>query len=355
MQAEVARKVVDFTQQERNRTVRILVTGGAGFIGSALIRHLIGETDAVVCNYDCLTYAANPNSLIGVSHSPRYSMQQHSICDSEALHKAFREFRPTAVMHLAAESHVDRSIDSAEPFITTNIVGTFHLLEVTRLYWNRLDREEKDNFRFLHVSTDEVYGDIADREDSPREDSSYAPSSPYSASKASADHLVRAWHRTYGLPVMITIGSNNFGPYQHAEKLIPSMIQKATRGENLPIYGNGEQTRDWLYVSDHIQALMMVLKDGEIGESYNIATGNHKKNIDVVREICELLEELAPEAKPRGVLHFKELIRFVEDRPGHDKEYSMDTSKIHNTLGWSPKESFHAGLRKTVMWHLSNR
>ncbi len=334
--------------------MRILVTGGAGFIGSALIRHLIKETEAVVCNYDYLTYAANPDALQGVSESPRYSMQEHSICDSEALHKVFREFRPTAVMHLAAESHVDRSIDSAEPFIMTNIVGTYHLLEATRLYWNRLEGEKKDNFRLLHVSTDEVYGDVTDMEQIPTETSPYAPSSPYSASKASADHLVRAWHRTYGLPVMITLGSNNFGPYQHAEKLIPSMIQKAIRGENLPIYGNGEQTRDWLYVSDHVLALMAVLKEGEIGESYNIATGHHKTNIAVVREICELLEELAPKAKPHGISHFKELIRFVKDRPGHDREYAVDTSKIHSTLDWSPKESFQTGLRKTVMWYLSN-
>lgn len=335
-------------------TSRILVTGGAGFIGSAVVRHLLDKTSSDVANIDKLTYAGNLDSLVSVTNSPRYSFYQVDICDSAALDIVFKEFQPTAVMHLAAESHVDRSIDGPAEFIQTNIVGTYSLLEATRRYWNDLPADERDSFRFHHVSTDEVYGDLEGTEDLFTETTSYAPSSPYSASKASSDHLVRAWQRTYGLPVLLTNCSNNYGPYHFPEKLIPHMILSALAGKPLPVYGDGLQVRDWLYVEDHARALVEVVTRGEVGETYNIGGHNEKANIDVVKEICRLLEELVP-VKPSGVTKYADLITFVKDRPGHDVRYAIDASKIKDELGWLPVESFETGLRKTVVWYLENK
>ncbi|GAD02746.1 dTDP-glucose 4,6-dehydratase [Agarivorans albus] len=339
---------------------KILVTGGAGFIGSAVVRHIIDNTNDGVLNVDVLTYAGNVASLDKVSSNPRYQFLQASICDKTAMAKAFAEFKPTAVMHLAAESHVDRSIDGPGEFIQTNIVGTYNLLEAAREFWGGLEGEDKDNFRFHHISTDEVYGDLEGTEDLFLETTPYAPSSPYSASKASSDHLVRAWHRTYGLPVVITNCSNNYGPYHFPEKLIPHVILNALEAKALPVYGDGLQIRDWLFVEDHARALYMVVTTGEIGETYNIGGHNEKTNIDVVRTICSLLEELAPsEAKARltaaGLCQFEDLITFVKDRPGHDARYAIDASKIANELGWTPEESFDTGIRKTVEWYLSHQ
>ncbi len=333
---------------------KILVTGGAGFIGSAVCRHIINETSDAVLNLDKLTYAGNLASLESIEKSPRYQFRQADICDAAALAEIFASFQPDCVMHLAAESHVDRSIDGPSAFIQTNIVGTYTLLEVARSYWKSLDENRAAAFRFHHISTDEVYGDLHGTDDLFCETTPYAPSSPYSASKASSDHLARAWLRTYGLPVIVTNCSNNYGPYHFPEKLIPLTILNALAGKNLPVYGRGTQIRDWLYVEDHARALYLVVSQGVVGETYNIGGHNEKQNIEVVELICDLLEELAPE-KPTGVSHYRDLIRFVSDRPGHDLRYAIDASKIERELGWRPQETFESGLRKTVFWYLSNK
>lgn len=335
--------------------MKLLVTGGAGFIGSAVIRHLIENTDHVVANVDKLTYAGNLDSVAAVSSSDRYRFYQVDICDRAGLDKVFSEFQPDAVMHLAAESHVDRSIDGPAAFIETNIVGTYTLLEAARSYWQTLPAECKAAFRFHHISTDEVYGDLHGTDDLFTETTPYAPSSPYSASKASSDHLVRAWQRTYGLPTLVTNCSNNYGPYHFPEKLIPHMILNALAGKPLPVYGDGNQIRDWLYVEDHARALVKVVTEGEVGETYNIGGHNEKRNIEVVRTLCSLLEELAADQKPAGVARYEDLITFVKDRPGHDVRYAIDASKIESELGWKPEETFETGLRKTVAWYLNNR
>ena len=332
---------------------RVLVTGGAGFIGSAVVRHLIEATEYEVLNVDKLTYAGNLESLASVSNSPRYRFAQTDICDRETLTNLFAEFQPTHVMHLAAESHVDRSIDGPAAFIETNIVGTYTLLEVTRQYLDRLQPTARDSFRFHHISTDEVYGDLHGVDDLFTEETPYQPSSPYSASKASSDHLVRAWHRTYGLPVVVTNCSNNYGPYHFPEKLIPLAILNAIEGKPIPVYGQGDQIRDWLYVEDHARALVKVVFEGEIGETYNIGGHNEKTNLYVVETLCDLLDQRIVE-KPSGIESFRELITFVTDRPGHDKRYAIDASKIEATLGWIPVETFETGLAKTVDWFLAN-
>lgn len=334
-------------------SMKILVTGGAGFIGSAVIRHIIKNTKDSVVNVDALTYAGNLESLREIDASDRYCFEHVNICDRAAMERVFAEHQPDAVMHLAAESHVDRSIDGPAEFIQTNIVGTYTLLEVARQYWKEMDGSRKDAFRFHHISTDEVYGDLEGPEDLFTENTSYAPSSPYSACKASSDHLVRAWQRTYGLPTVITNCSNNYGPYHFPEKLIPLIILNALEGKPLPVYGKGEQIRDWLYVEDHARALYRVVTEGKVGETYNIGGHNEKRNIEVVQSLCELLEELAPQ-KPVGVNSYSDLITFVEDRPGHDLRYAIDASKIHRELGWVPDETFETGLSKTVQWYLSN-
>ena len=333
--------------------MRILITGGAGFIGSALIRHLIQSTEHEVLNLDKLTYAGNLESLAPVDDNPRYRFVQADVADSPVVAQTLAEFQPEAIMHLAAESHVDRSIDGPAAFIQTNIVGTYSLLESTRTYWLGLSAERKAAFRFHHISTDEVYGDLHGVDDLFTETTPYAPSSPYSASKAASDHLVRAWQRTYGLPVLITNCSNNYGPYHFPEKLIPLMILNALAGKPLPVYGNGQQVRDWLYVEDHARALLKVVSEGQVGETYNIGGHNEQKNLDVVRAICALLEELAPQ-KPAGIARYEDLITYVQDRPGHDLRYAIDASKIEHELGWVPQETFETGLRKTVQWYLDN-
>lgn len=336
-------------------TSRILVTGGAGFIGSAVVRNLIQNTAHHVANLDKLTYAGNLESLVGVADSSRYHFYQVDICDGVALDTVFAEFKPTAVMHLAAESHVDRSIDGPADFIQTNIVGTYSLLEATRRFWSALPAAEKSAFRFHHISTDEVYGDLEGTDELFVETTPYAPSSPYSASKASSDHLVRAWQRTYGLPVLLTNCSNNYGPYHFPEKLIPHVILNALAGKPLPVYGDGSQIRDWLYVEDHARALVEVVSNGRVGETYNIGGHNEKRNLEVVQSICALLDELRPQYADDGALnHYSELITFVKDRPGHDLRYAIDASKIERELGWVPQESFETGLRKTVQWYLDN-
>ncbi len=331
--------------------MNILVTGGAGFIGSAVIRHLINETEHHVLNVDKLTYAGNLESLISVSDHPRYQFTQTDICDHISLTRLFLEFQPDIVMHLAAESHVDRSIDGPAEFINTNIVGTYTLLEVARKYWQNLSTIKKSRFKFHHISTDEVYGDLEGTTDLFTETTPYLPSSPYSASKASSDHLVRAWHRTYGLPVVVTNCSNNYGPYHFPEKLIPLMILNALDGKPLPVYGNGQQIRDWLFVEDHARALYQVATEGIVGENYNIGGHNEKQNIEVVKTICKILDELKP--RPEGKT-YASLITFVNDRPGHDLRYAIDASKIERELGWKPQESFETGIRKTVQWYLNN-
>ncbi|ELG5191242.1 dTDP-glucose 4,6-dehydratase [Vibrio vulnificus] len=334
--------------------MKILVTGGAGFIGSAVVRHIIENTNSSVVNVDKLTYAGNLESLAGVEKHERYAFEQLDICDRSELDRVFSMYQPDAVMHLAAESHVDRSIDGPAAFIETNIVGTYTLLEATRSYWNTLDGERKAAFRFHHISTDEVYGDLEGTDDLFTETTSYAPSSPYSASKASSDHLVRAWLRTYGLPTIVTNCSNNYGPYHFPEKLIPLMILNALEGKSLPVYGDGMQIRDWLFVEDHARALYKVVTEGVVGETYNIGGHNEKANIDVVKTICSLLEELVPN-KPQGVAQYLDLITYVKDRPGHDVRYAIDASKIERELGWKPQETFESGIRKTVEWYLNNQ
>lgn len=333
--------------------MRLMITGGAGFIGSAVIRHIIKNTNHEVLNVDKLTYAGNLESLVSVANNERYTFSQTDICDRTALDQLFADYQPDAVMHLAAESHVDRSITGPFAFIETNIIGTYQLLEASRHYWNSLEESKKQKFRFHHISTDEVYGDLEGTTDLFTETTSYSPSSPYSASKASSDHLVRAWNRTYGLPVLVTNCSNNYGPYHFPEKLIPLMILNALQGKALPVYGNGQQIRDWLFVEDHARALFKVVSEGAVGETYNIGGHNEKANLDVVHGICELLEELAPN-KPEGVHQYKDLITYVKDRPGHDVRYAIDASKIQRELGWTPEESFETGLRKTVQWYLDN-
>lgn len=331
--------------------MHIIITGGAGFIGSALIRYIIKNTDHKVLNIDKLTYAGNLESLIEVDDHSNYTFRQIDICDALAIEQAFNDFQPDLIMHLAAESHVDRSITGPAEFINTNIVGTYTLLEVSRKYWQDLQEDKKSNFRFHHISTDEVYGDLESTTDLFTESTPYAPSSPYSASKASSDHLVRAWYRTYGLPIIITNCSNNYGPYHFPEKLIPLVILNALEGQALPIYGKGNQIRDWLYVEDHAKALYEVVTKGAIGETYNIGGHNEKQNIDVVKTICQILDELKPQSNGRP---YEELITFVQDRPGHDLRYAIDASKIQNDLGWTPEEDFESGIRKTVEWYLNN-
>ena len=331
--------------------MKILVTGGAGFIGSAVIRHIISNTQDSVINLDKLTYAGNLESLISISDNERYAFEQVDICDANELKRVFSEYQPDVVMHLAAESHVDRSIDGPDEFIQTNIVGTYNLLETARAYWSTISETRKKAFRFHHISTDEVYGDLEGTTDLFTESTAYAPSSPYSASKASSDHLVRAWHRTYGFPVIITNCSNNYGPYHFPEKLIPLVILNALDGKNLPIYGKGDQIRDWLYVEDHARALYKVVNEGIVGETYNIGGHNEKQNIEVVRTICNILDELQPQANAQP---YELLITFVKDRPGHDLRYAIDASKIDNELNWTPVESFESGIRKTVTWYLDN-
>ncbi|WP_062705070.1 dTDP-glucose 4,6-dehydratase [Grimontia marina] len=334
--------------------MKILVTGGAGFIGSAVVRHIIEDTKDSVVNVDKLTYAGNLESLASVANNERYAFEQVDICDRSELDRIFSLHQPDVVMHLAAESHVDRSIDGPAAFIETNIIGTYNLLEAARQYWNSLDNDKKAAFRFHHISTDEVYGDLEGTTDLFTEETSYEPSSPYSASKASSDHLVRAWLRTYGLPTIVTNCSNNYGPYHFPEKLIPLMILNALDGKALPVYGDGMQIRDWLFVEDHARALYKVATEGEIGETYNIGGHNEKANIEVVKTICALLEELVP-TKPEGVVQYQDLITYVKDRPGHDVRYAIDASKIERELGWKPEETFESGIRKTAMWYLDNK
>ena len=332
--------------------MKYLITGGAGFIGSAVIRHLIQNTEHDVINVDKLTYAGNLESLISVSDHDRYHFEQVDICDTEEVKRLFEQYQPDGVMHLAAESHVDRSIDGPAAFIETNIVGTYILLNAAREYWSGLDKQHAASFRFHHVSTDEVYGSLP-ATGLFTETSRYEPNSPYSASKSSSDHLVRAWCATYGLPIVITNCSNNYGPYQFPEKLIPLVILNAISGKTLPIYGKGDQIRDWLYVDDHARALCLVLAKGLVGETYNIGGHNEKTNLQVVHTVCDLLEEFVPK-HPDGVTSYRDLVEYVADRPGHDQRYAIDAGKIQKELGWTPDETFDTGLRKTVQWYLNN-
>ena len=328
--------------------MKFVITGGAGFIGSALVRMIINKTEHQVLNIDKLTYAGHLESLETVNSSERYQFKKVDICDSESINRILNEYKPDAIMHLAAESHVDRSIDGSAEFIKTNINGTHTLLEEAKHYWQKLEGEQKDTFRFLHVSTDEVYGELGETgyftEETP-----YDPRSPYSSSKASSDHLVRAWYHTYGLPTMITNCSNNYGPYQFPEKLIPVVILKALQGKEIPVYGSGENVRDWLYVDNHARALLTVLNKGLPGETYNIGGHNEKKNIDVVNTICDTLNDLVPKAA-----NYRDQIKFVTDRPGHDFRYAIDASKIEKELGWTPEETFDSGIKKTIQWYLDN-
>jgi len=330
--------------------MKIFITGGAGFIGSALIRYLISETEHEIVNIDKLTYAGNLESLQPIASSSRYHFEHVDICDSSKINALFNQYNPDAIMHLAAESHVDRSIDGPLEFVQTNVMGTAVLLDEAKKYWNQLNEEKKSSFRFHHISTDEVYGSLGEtglfREDTP-----YDPSSPYSASKSSSDHLVRAWHRTFGLPVVITNCSNNYGPYQFPEKLIPLVLLNAKAGKPLPIYGKGNQIRDWLYVDDHARALFRVLEKGTPGETYNIGGNNEKTNLEVVHTICDILEELLPDSP---YTPFKDLITYVADRPGHDLRYAIDATKIKDDLDWEPAETFETGIRKTLEWYLDN-
>lgn len=332
--------------------MKLLVTGGAGFIGSAVIRHFVREVGAEVVNVDKLTYAGNIESLGDAASSPRYAFECVDICDREAVERIFRLQQPDAVMHLAAESHVDRSIDAPNDFVETNVIGTFNLLQAALAYFHTLDSSKAEQFRFLHVSTDEVYGDLHDTGVCASEEMRYAPSSPYAATKAGSDHLVRAWGRTYRLPILVTNCSNNYGPYQFPEKLIPHMILNALAAKPLPVYGDGSQVRDWLYVEDHVDALHTVLKYGRVGETYNIGGYEERRNIDVVRLLCEILARIAPATA--SCSDFESLIAFVDDRPGHDARYAIDASKIRSELGWRPRETFETGLEKTVRWYLDN-
>lgn len=333
--------------------MKFLITGGAGFIGSAVVRYLIRSTKHSVVNFDKLTYAGNLESLRSVEADERYVFVKADICDASAVAGALEEHQPDIIMHLAAESHVDNSIDGPAVFINTNIVGTSVLLEAAKDYWLNLAGDRKSSFRFHHISTDEVYGDLEGTDDLFVESTPYAPSSPYSASKAASDHLVRAWFRTYGLPILVTNCSNNYGPYQFPEKLIPKMIMNALKGSPLTIYGSGKQIRDWLFVDDHARALVKVALDGRVGETYNIGGHNEKENIEVIKVICELLEEMRPD-KPQGVGRYEELIEYVADRPGHDQRYAIDAGKIERDLDFLPDESFETGMRKTVRWYLEN-
>lgn len=333
--------------------MKVLITGGSGFIGSAVIRMMIADGTHNVVNMDALTYASNLKSLTGVCDDSAYCFEKVDIRDRDAVNSVFERYKPDSIMHLAAESHVDRSIDNPKDFIQTNIVGTYNLLEAATEYWWDLEDEVKSQFRFHHVSTDEVYGDLKLGDGLFTEETPYAPSSPYAASKASADHLVRAWHRTYSLPVVITNCSNNYGPYQFPEKLIPLMILNALDGKPLPIYGDGGQIRDWLFVEDHARALITVLQEGRIGETYNVGGQNEKTNLEVAEAVCTYLEGLAPN-KPAGITAYNELINFVPDRPGHDIRYAIDARKIQRDLGWTPRETFESGLRKTVEWYLTH-
>lgn len=328
--------------------MRVIVTGGAGFIGSALVRHLVLDKGYDVLNVDALTYAGNRASLHTVEDKPNYRFLQANICDRGAMERAIQGFRPDRIMHLAAESHVDRSITGAADFIQTNVIGTFILLETARGYWSKLKGLQKDDFRFLHVSTDEVYGSLGD-DGLFREDTPYDPSSPYSASKASSDHLAMAWQRTYGLPIVVSNCSNNYGPYHFPEKLIPLTILNALVGAELPVYGKGENVRDWLYVEDHASALDIIAERGRLGETYNVGGRNERRNIEVVRQICEVLDRIVPASRPR-----EELIKFVTDRPGHDARYAIDATKLENELGWRAQENFDSGIEKTVAWYLEN-
>lgn len=351
-------RVLNIAKQVRIILVKILVTGGAGFIGSAVVRHIINNTQDSVVNVDKLTYAGNLESLSDVSESQRYFFEQADICDAAAMARIFAEHKPDAVMHLAAESHVDRSITGPADFIETNIVGTYVLLEAARAYWSALDKGAKQAFRFHHISTDEVYGDLPHPDEAQpgeplplfTENTAYAPSSPYSASKASSDHLVRAWLRTYGMPTLVTNCSNNYGPYHFPEKLIPLVILNALEGKPLPIYGKGDQIRDWLYVEDHARALYTVVTQGVAGETYNIGGHNEKQNLDVVHTICDLLDEIVPKEGS-----YRDQITYVTDRPGHDRRYAIDADKISRELGWKPQETFESGIRKTVRWYLDNQ
>lgn len=333
--------------------MKILVTGGAGFIGSALIRHILASTKHSVFNLDLLTYAGNLDSLDTANNNSRYDFKKCDIRSRDDLQRIFKDYKPNWIMHLAAESHVDRSIDSPVEFVSTNVLGTFCMLEEARAYWSNLNRPDQAKFRFHHISTDEVFGDLG--ADGPlfTETTPYTPSSPYSASKASSDHFVRAWGKTYGLPILISNCSNNYGPFQFPEKLIPHIILNAMHGKDLPVYGDGSQVRDWLFVEDHAKALYNVVNTGVVGETYNIGGHNEKTNLQVVETICNLLEELCP-SKPVGVSRYRDLISFVKDRPGHDIRYAIDASKIEADLGWVPLESFESGLRKTVQWYLDN-
>ncbi len=328
--------------------MHVLVTGGAGFIGSAVCRYLVSECGDTVLNVDKLTYAGNLASLTAIANAPGYSFVQADICDTDRMRALFAEFRPDAVMHLAAESHVDRSITGSRAFVETNVMGTFSMLEAARDYWNALPEALKKAFRFLHVSTDEVYGSLGET-DLFEETTPYDPSSPYSASKAAADHLASAWVRTYGLPVVISNCSNNYGPYHFPEKLIPLVILNALHGKPLPVYGTGTNIRDWLYVDDHAKALRLVVTRGRIGEKYNIGGRNERKNIDVVHRICDVLDRLAPKAQPH-----RSLITFVADRPGHDHRYTIDATKLESELGWRAEENFDTGIEKTIAWYLAN-
>ena len=351
--------MIDREPQAAYTNHRILVTGGAGFIGSAVIRYLIDETEYSVINVDKLTYAGNLESLVSVSGSPRYHFEQADICNADGIQRIFQQYKPSIVMHLAAESHVDRSIDGPAAFMQTNIIGTSVLLEQARSYYNELSEQRQRQFRFHHISTDEVYGDLPHPDEVAEElrgqlplfteETPYMPSSPYSASKASSDHLVRAWYRTYGFPVLITNCSNNYGPYQFPEKLIPLVMLNALEGKPLPIYGKGNQVRDWLYVEDHARALVLCATKGEVGETYNIGGHNEKQNVEVVHALCDILDQIRPADKS-----YREQITYVADRPGHDMRYAIDASKIERELDWMPKETFETGLRKTVEWYLDN-
>lgn len=334
--------------------MKILITGGAGFIGSALIRHFINKTNHKILNLDKLSYSGNLASLQSIALSSNYLFKKVDICDVKLVEKNFKNFQPDIIMHLAAESHVDRSILKSKEFIYTNILGTYNLLEISRRYWNELSTNRKKKFRFHHISTDEVYGELRNKYDLFNEKTSYKPNSPYSASKASSDHLVRAWGHTYNFPFVISNCSNNYGPYQFPEKLIPNTILSALKGKSLPVYGKGDQVRDWLYVDDHVSALVLVALEAKIGETYNIGGNNEKKNIEVVELICDLLEEMSPQ-KNNDKKYYRSLIKFITDRPGHDRRYAIDSRKIRKDLGWTPKENFKIGIRKTIEWYIKNK